>query len=497
MDPAAAAERRFAITPATPKLVWAGVAVATVLGLGLRAAFVGDQSLGYEEVFTASVTGHPTLSGVWRAVRATESTPPLYYLLTWLGVTLSGLHSAVGLRMISLLAGSVTVPVAFLAMRRFVGSRAALAVAWLFAISPLLVEYSIYARSYGLLVLLVTLSLWAFGALLERPSLPRWSLWGAAAAASLWTHYFAGFIIAGQVIVLFVRLPRERARLLSTSAATVAAFAPLWSLLRAQSGNSSEFDFITARPLVSRLGEVAREFAMGTNVPWAWLEGTGIAITALALAGAALATHRRAATQVLVSVGAIGIALPVLATLVGLGDYLLPRNVIGISVCLAPLVAYGLTRGRGVPLAAYSAVCLAALLAGQTNWRYQGSTDWAGASRMIRGPAAGDPIAVMPAMELLVAAYYLHRPPLIIPIRAADLWVIVEPARGAHQRALAAVSDPPLTRLFGPGFRPVGELDYRGFRMIDLRSSSTDVVSPAPTPPGGSPGGPLAFVLAP
>jgi 4-amino-4-deoxy-L-arabinose transferase-like glycosyltransferase len=496
-DTTSGREGRFAIERETPWSIWVGVGAATVVAVGLRAAFVGDQSLGYEEVFTASVTGHATLGGLWHGLRATESTPPLYYLLTWLWVMLSGDQSAVALRTVSLLAGCATVPVSFLAARRFVGERVGAAVAWLCAVSPLLLEYSIYARSYALLVLIVTATLWAVGALLERPTWRRWILWTAAAAACLWTHYFAVFLVIAEAVVLGLKLPRERWRLVLCSLAAAASFAPLWSLLQAQRGTSAQFFFITARPLASRLTDVVRQFAVGTNVPYAWLEAAGLLLAVAALGLALVRMPRRESTVVLAALALLAGGLPTLAAITGAGDYLLPRNIIAASVCLTPLIAYGLTRWRSVPLAAYTAVCVTAIVVGQTDWRYQGSTDWAGVSARVQARAAGAPIAVMPAKELAVAGRYLHRSPLRAPIRAADLWVLVEPVRGDHQRALGPVADPPLTRLWDPALRPVGELDYRGFRAIHLRSPAPTQILPAPSPYNGPARAPLASVLAP
>jgi len=479
------------------RLILAALAGATVVAVGLRAAFVGDQSLGYEEVFTASVAGHASIVDVWHAVRATESTPPLYYLLTWLWLTIGGGHSAVALRMVSVLAGSAAVPVAFLAMRRLVGDRLAVVVSWLFAISPLLLEYSIYARSYAVLILLTTFSLWALAALLERPSRARWILWGFTATALLWTHYFAAFLVIAQGSVLFVRLRADRVRLLVCSAAIAAGAAPLVALFLAQRRDSAQFFFITARPLHSRLADVARQFAIGTNVPSGSLEAAGILLAGAALVVGAAGTRRRDSTRLLAAIALVAGGLPIVAALTGIGDYLLPRNLVAVSICLAPLLAAGLTRRRSIPLAAYSAVCIAAILAGQTDWRYHGSADWEGAANRVRAAAAGEPIAVMPAMELAVAGRYLHRAPLRAPIATTDLWVTIQPARGAHQRALGPVADPPLRRLWGPQFSVAGELDYRGFRMIHLHWAAPSLVTPAPAPYNGPATAPLVHLLGP
>jgi 4-amino-4-deoxy-L-arabinose transferase-like glycosyltransferase len=467
------------VRPRAAWLVWPAVAGATLVALGLRAVFVGDQSLGYEEVFTASIVRHASAGSVWRAVRATESTPPLFYYLTWGWVRLTGDHSAVALRMTSVLAGIATVPVAFLALRRFVGDGLSLVVAWLCAISPLLLEYSIYARSYALLVLVTLLSLWAFGAVLERPSRKRWALWAATAVLCLWTHYFAGFTLLAEALVLFVALPNERARLAVGMLATVAAVVPLWSLFRAQSSATTRTAFIDARPLSARLADVVRQFAMGTNVPAAWLEVAGIAVAGVGLGFAAWRLRPLRDPRILAVLALVGAGLPTLAAVAGVADYVLPRNMIGVWICLAPLVAYGLTRWRGIPLAAYSALCLITAIAVQTNWRYQGSADWSGVSARVAAQTRGEPIAVAPAADVSVASLYLDRAPLSRAVSTQDLWVMAEPARSAHERASAPVAHVP-GGPWSPSLRAVTEIDFRGFRLIHLHSPAPTVLAPTP-----------------
>jgi 4-amino-4-deoxy-L-arabinose transferase-like glycosyltransferase len=479
-----------------PALRWAALLGITAVAVALRAVFVGDQSLGYEEVFTASIVDHSTLAGVWSGVRATESTPPLYYVLSWIWIQLSTSHSAAALRMVSLLAGVITVPVGYLAARRFVGDHLALVAAWLCAISPILVGYSIYARAYALLVLACALSVWALGALIEEPSWPRWLWWALAAVICLWTHYFAVFVVAAEVCVLFVMAPWACRRLLLSLVAVAAATIPLWSLFSAQSGDSERTAYIAASPLTPRLEGIVRQFAMGTNVPTAWLEALGIALIAAAILSALWALRDRAPVRALVAVALIGAGIPVLGAITRIDDRLLPRNLLGVWICVAVLAAYGLTRLRSLPLLAYSVVAIATVIAVQSNWRYQASTDWSGASARIEAKAAGEPVAVMPGLELNVAEYYMHRPALAAPLSTENLWVMVEPQRGAGERALNPVSNPPLAALWGSQLRAVSEFDYRGFRLIHLRASTPVTVPPAPAD-NGPVSAPNAFVLAP
>jgi 4-amino-4-deoxy-L-arabinose transferase-like glycosyltransferase len=483
--------------PLSAPRLWALVLTATLVALVLRVVFLGTQSLGYEEVFTRTIVAQPSLSAVWHGVRATESTPPLYYVLTWLWVKLSGSLAAASLRVSSLLAGVATVPVAYLATRRFAGERLAVIVAWLCAISPILVIYSLYARAYALLVLTCALSVWALGALLERPTPRRWLAWTLAAVACLWTHYFAVFVLAGEVCVLALWMPRpQRLSLAGALLALGATTIPLWSLFGAQSGDSERTAYIAAEPLHGRLEGVVRQFAMGTNVPAAWLEGAGIAIVVLAALYALWRTRGREGTLVLLALAAVGAGVPILGALTKIDDHLLARNVLGIWICVAPLAAYGLARLRALPLLAYSVIAIATVIAVQSNWHYQGSTDWSGASALIRSQATGDPVAVLPGIEMNVAGLYMHRAPLAAPVATHDLWVMVEPARGAGERALAPVANPPLAALWGTSFQPAGEVDYRGFRLIHLRSTTAVAVASAP-PDDGPASSPTALLLGP
>jgi hypothetical protein len=200
--------------------------------------------------------------------------------------------------------------------------------------------------------------------------------------------------------------------------------------------------------------------------------------------------------RVLATLAAAGAGIPILAAVTGVDDKLLARNLLGIWICLAPFAAYGLTRLRGLPLVAYSVICVVTVIAVESNWRYQAATDWRGASDRIVARARGEPVAVEPGLQLAVAGLYMHRAPLEAPVRTSDLWVMVAPVRGAGERALNPVADPPLTQLWGAQVRIVGEIDYHGFRLIHLHAGSPTLVLPAPADNGPSMT-PLAFVLAP
>ncbi|MGB2710288.1 MAG: glycosyltransferase family 39 protein, partial [Conexibacter sp.] len=178
------------------------LALATLAAALLRLPYLATQSLWFDETYTAHVVGAGSLGGLWDRVGASESTPPLFYVLTWAWVHAVGSEGEAALRTISALALVAAVPVAFFALRWLAGPPAALATAALMAVSPLLSWYALDARAYGLLVLAGLLSVWATAAVLERASARRFALWALAAAAAIWTHWFAGFLVLGELVAL-------------------------------------------------------------------------------------------------------------------------------------------------------------------------------------------------------------------------------------------------------------------------------------------------------
>jgi mannosyltransferase len=189
------------------------LAALTAGGAALRFATLGVQSFGHDEAVTVGRILQPGLGATLREVAPSERTPYLYYVLAWLWTRGFGMGS-VGVRSLSALFGTLTIPVAFGAARTAVSERAGLIAAGLVAVDPFLVYYSQEARSYALFALLATCSLWAFAAALRRPSTGALIAWALAAALALATHYFAIFLIAGEALWLLAAVrPRRRALL--------------------------------------------------------------------------------------------------------------------------------------------------------------------------------------------------------------------------------------------------------------------------------------------
>jgi len=187
------------------------ITLAVILGLCLRWTHLGSQSLWFDEGYTAWMVNHPPAE-ILRLIRA-DTSPPLYYLLLHGWVALAG-RSELALRAFSAVLGSATIALVGLIAWQTLGSRLATVVAvWLFALSPLQIEFCQEARCYELTAFLTAAAVYG---------LLRWSAgggWGWMAAAvgagiaGLYTHnimllYALGLTAAA--IVLPSNLPALR-----------------------------------------------------------------------------------------------------------------------------------------------------------------------------------------------------------------------------------------------------------------------------------------------
>src|SRR3954447_17819311 len=200
-------------------VAWALIGI-TAGAAALRFSTLGVQSFWHDEAVTAGRVLHPGLGATLREIPSSEAAPPLYYVLAWLWTKLFGI-SEVGLRSLSALFGTATVPVAYAIGARLVSRRTGLLAAAAVAVSPLLVWYSQEARAYALLVLTSALMIWFFAAALQEPERRRWLWWWAAASSlALLSHYFAAFVVIPEAAWLLWRV-RKRSVLIAVAVPSV------------------------------------------------------------------------------------------------------------------------------------------------------------------------------------------------------------------------------------------------------------------------------------
>ena len=323
----------------------------TLLGAALRFPTLDRQSFWLDELVTVSLLDHG-LGDVLREVPRSEATPFVYYVVAWAWGSLFGLGE-VGIRTLSALAGTATIPVAYGAGAVLVSRRAGLVAAALVAVNPFLVWYSQEARSYALLALLGAGTVLAFGHALRGSG--RWLAgWAVISALAIATHYYALFLVGAEVVWLLVRVRPSRPVALASliPAATLVAHVPL---LLEQRDNG---EAVTGSSLVVRIAGIPKNLVVGYSFPG---EVPGSALAALLLlVGLALVVRlapvERRGALVAGSLAAVVILVPVALALAG-RDYLTARNTIVAVVPAAVCLGAGFATGR-LGLAAAGALCV-------------------------------------------------------------------------------------------------------------------------------------------
>jgi uncharacterized membrane protein len=367
----------------------------TALAAALRFSTLGLQSYRHDEAVTAGRVLVSSLSATMHRVWTGESTPPLYYVLAWAWSRLFGVHE-VGLRSLSALFGTATVPVAYLAGRELIGRRTGLAIAAMVAVSPVLVWYSQDARAYALLVLLCAAAL-LFFLRARSGSASDLAWWAVFSALALATHYFAffPFAVEAALLVVWARPLRRVAWALAGVAVAGIALSPI-ALHQAQGSNN---DWIATFHITRRLHDAAIAFFAGE---------TGLlkhALIPLALFAAAVAlllwrgaARERRGAGIALAVGAGAVALALLFAAVG-QDFVLGRNLLPELIPLAMVGAAGIAAPRagllgigiGVALVTYwLAFCV------YVDFRPAlQREDWRGIAKVIGPPPAGRQRAIV------------------------------------------------------------------------------------------------------
>ncbi len=97
----------------------------------------------------------------------------------------------------------------------------------------------------------------------------------------------------GEAVALLWLAPGARRATVVACAGVGVALLPLIGLLREQTGDERA-GFIDGYAIVDRLEQLARQFAMGANVPRTWLEVAGLALFAAGVAAGGVIAALRA-----------------------------------------------------------------------------------------------------------------------------------------------------------------------------------------------------------
>jgi mannosyltransferase len=336
----------------------------------LRFATLDLQSYRYDEAVTVLRVLHPSLFDTFSAVRHSESSPPLYYMLAWLWSRPFG-TGEVGLRSLSALAGTASIVVVYLgAVALPLPRRAGLIAAAIVAVSPVLIWFSQDARAYALAFLLTALAFLFFARARRGGGGRDLACWAAFSALALATHYFAGFVVLPEAALLLWGA-QERRRVAAAIAA-IAAVAVLLLPIGLSQAEGPGAGWIAAQPLGPRLERAAAKLVGEDNgnehggrpagpIPLA--VPAVLALLALALLLWGGDEEERSGAGIASAVGGAAVALPLLLGPLG-ADYLDGRNLIPAFAPLVVLLGagFGIRRAGRAGLGLATAFCLCSLV---------------------------------------------------------------------------------------------------------------------------------------
>ena len=315
----------------TRAVIWVSLAVITGAAGWLRFHAIDAKSLWLDEgtsVAIARLEWYDFGRLLWRR----EANMSLYYLV--LRGWLHGGTSETWIRGLSALFGILTVPVIYLIGKRLFSPSTGLVAALLLTVHALHIRYSQEARSYTLAVLLVSTATLLLLEALQRPARWKWSAYSAAAALSIYAHFYSVLVVVSHYLAL--RRHSESGRDFRRSLRYAAlATAPVWIFIVATGAGPLSW---LQRPTITGLREFLTTFA--GNHGWVLVLAYSIAVIASVTTGVRAPSDERRRVRFLL----YWLAFPIVTTLVlsFIRPVFLPRYMIVTLPALALLAGYGL-----------------------------------------------------------------------------------------------------------------------------------------------------------
>jgi uncharacterized membrane protein len=467
-----------------------------VAAAAIRLPTLSEQSFWLDEAFTEHLVRMP-LSGMFHTIPLSESTPPLYYVLAWGWVRLFG-HSEFGLRSLSALAGTLTVPVSYAIGCRLGGRRSGLIAGLLVALAPIMVWFSQEARSYALASLLGSVTVLCVVAYGQGRD-PRWLTgWAVSSCLGLATHYFIAFLVAPELAWLLWTRRHDR-RVLAASGAVVAMAAALTPLALRQRG-TGHADYISHGSLATRLVQIPKQFLTGYASPGQVL--TTVLAAALVAAVLARALHAGGsrtwlAIRTPLMIGLVCVLVPVVLAIAGV-DFVNTRNLLVALPPLLVVVAIATARsgaiGSATVAGGLAAIFIAVVALVDANPRFQ-RDNWRGASDAIGAPRGNREVLVSPASGSLPLGLYQRRlRPLGGGARVSELDVVALPVR-AVGGGVGAPPRPTNPSTAAPGFRLQRATYTRTYTVLRYTSIAPEASAPTTIAWIQPPGGPFARLI--
>ena|GEM_PF-1633566 len=222
----------------TRPVMTASVAILLLATLA-RTLYLGSQSFSFDEIDRVYLARFPldaSLRGI--ALEGLHSSPLLFLMLRPFVNPLSETLARIPM----VLCGVITVAIMAALAQKWLGQWAGIAALWLFALNPFLIWFSRLSTMYGVMLLGVAGSFWAFGLLLNRRRPLYFFLLGLFTFLGIFTHHFAFAAPLAQFIFILINFKRHHKLIAPWAITNIIAGIPLaiwlwWSVVVLQVSN--------------------------------------------------------------------------------------------------------------------------------------------------------------------------------------------------------------------------------------------------------------------
>jgi hypothetical protein len=208
----------------TREVAW----VAAIAAGGLVLRLLATRGIWLDEA-TSIFQAQMPLGDMLHNLRTQDVHPPLHHIILWGTVRLLG-DGELAVRVPSLIAATVMIPVVYAAAREIYDKRAGFAAAVLAAVAPFAVWYADEARMYALFMLFALLALWMQVRIIRGGGAGSWLGFVLSAAALISTQYFGALFVGTQMLAFAVAVARgvlPLRRVLAWTALLVLLVAPI------------------------------------------------------------------------------------------------------------------------------------------------------------------------------------------------------------------------------------------------------------------------------
>lgn len=177
------------------------VVAITALAFGLRLINLSHSDLTFDESASILIARKPLAEMIPYLLSAFHEHPPAYYVLLSGWIQIAGQSEAM-LRFLSVVMGTLSIPLMYRWVREAIGSAAGMLAALILSVTPFHVYYSQDARMYPMIGALALLSWWLLLRLQKHDRPKEWLGLAACGLIGLVTHYYMALVIASQFVYL-------------------------------------------------------------------------------------------------------------------------------------------------------------------------------------------------------------------------------------------------------------------------------------------------------